>query len=86
MAIRNFAPRYVNSCAHFDLEAAAQADGRVFCTYCERMKEWDDRQGVLCTSVAEHQLAARRLIVVQLHEDKKRRGEVEANNTAEGGQ
>jgi uncharacterized Zn finger protein (UPF0148 family) len=73
MAIRNFAPVYVNTCAHFDLEAAAKADGRVFCPYCEQVKEWVDRQGVLCTAVSEHQRAARRLIVVQLHEDKKGR-------------
>lgn len=81
MAIRNFAPRYVNTCTHFDLEAAAKADGFHFCTYCERRMEWDDRQGVLCTAVSDHQRAARRLIVVQLHEDKKAKaGQVAAKD------
>jgi hypothetical protein len=71
MAIRNFAPRYVNTCIYFDLEAAAKAGGRLFCPQCERVMEWDDRQGVLCNPVSDHQRQVRRMIVVQLHEDKK---------------
>lgn len=71
MAIRNFAPRYVNTCRHFDLEAAARAGGKLFCTQCERTMEWDDRQGVLCNPVTDHQREARRRIVIQLHEAKK---------------
>lgn len=86
MAIRNREPRYCNTCIHFDLEAAAKAGGSLFCPKCERVMEWDDRQGVLCNPVGDSTRQARRLIVVQLHEDKKRREtSADTKNTAEGG-
>lgn len=87
MAIRNSAqaPVYVNTCARFDLEAAAKAGGRVFCPWCDQVKQWDDRQGVLCSPVSDNQRATRRQIVVQLHNDKKEREKgAQAENAAEG--
>lgn len=75
MAIRNFAPTYCNTCTHFDLDAAARTRAAVFCERREEAHEWDHRACVLYTPVNDHQRAARRVIVVQLHNDKKGRGE-----------
>lgn len=86
VAIRSFRPVYCNTCIHFDLEKAAQAGGRLFCPYREEMHSWDDRACVLYTPVSDGQRQARSLIVVQLHEDKKRREGAEAKDAAEGGQ
>lgn len=87
MAIRNSsqAPVYVNTCARFDLEAAAKAGGSVFCPWCEQVKQWDDRQGVLCSPVSDNQRAVRRQIVVQLHEDRMERERIaKEQDTAQG--
>lgn len=73
MAIRNFAPSYCNTCTRFDLEKAAQLRAPLFCAHRERMAEWDHRACVLYTPVNDNQRQARRLIVEQLHADKKER-------------
>lgn len=87
MAIRNFAPRYCNTCIHFDLEACAKAGGAAL--YCEQREittNWDDRMCVLYMPVSDSTRQARRLIVEQLHKDKKRREtSADTKNAAEGG-
>lgn len=85
VAIRHFTPVYCNTCTHFDLERAAKERAPQFCPHREMVTDWDHRACVLYTPVNDNQRQGRRMIVQQLHEDKKGRVGAEAKKTAETG-